>query len=172
MYQKYEALLLGALPNLTPSPYDSAEIPITTPKLYWYNEAEKLQVLQYVPSARPLSTAFGSLSANQAYAFGRALGHWLHNFHAGVSSLSTTRHLPDTIAENTQAVRLKYKLTWEQGSDVLAMLSSAGHLDISAEERSAWDAARARATQEIERKHLNTAGTTRGIVHGDFWTGK
>jgi hypothetical protein len=76
--------------------------------------------------------------------------------------------LNEEISQNQEVVRLKYKLTWEQGSSVLHLLSSRGLLKISEEQSAAWDAAKGRAEAEMQ----GADSVDVGVVHGDFWAGK
>ena len=72
--------------------------------------------------------------------------------------------LTDILQRNEEAVDLKWKLTWGQGTDVLDMMGDV----IGADERAAWDAVRERAWEEKEGR----VETSRSVVHGDFWVGK
>lgn len=160
--------MLHALETFTPLPHPTqTSILIKTPKSYWYDETEKIQIIQYIRSTAPLSTALRTLITQQAYDIGYALGHWLHAFHTHTSAAST-RHLSEEISQNEEEIKLKYKLTWEQGSSALHLLSSRNLLAISDEESAAWEAAKARARKEMQDMDIENVG----VVHGDFWAGK
>lgn len=166
--QTFEACMLHALEIFTPPPHPTQPgLTIKTPKSYWYDEAEKLQVIQHIPSTAPLSHALRTLNTHQAYTVGHALGHWLRSFHTHTSS-ATSQKLNEEISQNEEVVRLKYKLTWEQGSSALHLLSSYGLLTINEEQSAAWDAAKGRAEEEMQISD----STNVGVVHGDFWAGK
>lgn len=138
------------------------DIKIQVPKNYFCDEKERVQVMQYFPSTTPLHESLSRLSSFQAGEIGRALGKWLAAFHAW-SDEPAQADLIEHLRQNGEAVELKSRLTWGQGSAVLDR-----HVDVvDEEERSAWDAAKKEARVELERSRAK-----KRVVHGDFWTGK
>ncbi|KAF1970634.1 hypothetical protein BU23DRAFT_600769 [Bimuria novae-zelandiae CBS 107.79] len=159
---EYEALMLNALRNFSPPGHSSLSVKV--PELYLYNEREKLQVIQRIPSTLPLHQTLHTLPAEHARAIGGALGHWISAFH----SLPHQSRLTEKLAQNKKARALKHYLTWTQGTQVLDMLEAQVGLCIGEGERRAWEAAKGCAEAKLENECENN---NKDMVHGDFWAG-
>ncbi|KAK7180320.1 hypothetical protein DPSP01_011997 [Paraphaeosphaeria sporulosa] len=161
----YEAAMLGAL-----SGFHGVKLPedknrgegadVQVPEVYFYDDRARVLVIQYIPSAAPLHTALESLSSAEADCMGRALGTWLKRFHTWCEEQAG---LKEVLGGNEEEVKLKWKLTWVQGTGVLDRLGDV----VGEEERGAWYAARDRVWQEKQSPGV----LQRGVVHGDFWVG-
>ncbi|KAL1604998.1 hypothetical protein SLS60_004541 [Paraconiothyrium brasiliense] len=154
---KYEALMLEVLQRFASS---KREITIKTPKLYHYNEGERVLAIQYVPDTGPLHKSLDRLSEEQAERIGHALGTWLAAFHVWMDTPEQSG-LTEQLKQNEEEVELKWKLTWGQGTEVLETLGDV----VDEEDRRVWDAARLAAREDLGKEE------GKGLVHGDFWAG-
>ncbi|KAJ4355584.1 uncharacterized protein N0V89_003604 [Didymosphaeria variabile] len=154
---KYEALMLEALHRFAPS---NQAVAVKTPKLYHYDERERVLGIQYIPDTRSLHECLDRLSKEQAERMGHALGTWLSAFHAWMDTPEQSG-LKAQLKQNKKEVELKWKLTWGQGTEVLDRLGDV----VDEEDRRMWDAACLTAWEDLGKEEK------KGLVHGDFWAG-
>ncbi|KAF2643436.1 hypothetical protein P280DRAFT_547580 [Massarina eburnea CBS 473.64] len=163
---KYEALMLSALRNFRPPFTPTSQVIINTPHLHHFEEAANVEVIEYFPNAITLKEALPSLSPSQAGSVGHALGSWLRSFHSW-SSTPENVELKNKVGENEKMKALKWKITYEQGSDVLKRFPET----IGNDEQTIWEEIKASERGEMDGDKCNGAGNEWGIIHGDFWSG-
>lgn len=139
---------------------------VRTPKFYHFDEQNNTQVQEILPNGKDLKTyILGTYSANtpdavrpQCLQLGRALGRWLHNFHAWSKTQEGLRRI---VAGNTDMRGLKLTINFSWLLDRIEKYPS-----ILGESRDVFEKVRDMATRELEDE------SRLQVVHGDFWTGK
>ncbi|KAF1958725.1 hypothetical protein CC80DRAFT_18095 [Byssothecium circinans] len=164
---RYEATMLAALCTF---PLPSAllfDILTRTPRLYHFEQNANVEVIQYFPGTTTLKEALPSLPSAQAASIGHALGSWLRAFHTWTST-PEQNELREDVAGNEKMKALKWKITYEQGSDVLQRFPEV----LGEEEKELWEAIKASEKCRMANGADAEGDGGWGVVHADFWTGK
>lgn len=162
--KKFEAYMLAALRDRLTRDSDPGCLTVSTPSLCHFVESENIQVIEYFAGTATVNEALMSLTDSQTDSIGRSIGLWLRLFHDWTSEPEQAK-MRAMIADNKEMRALKWKITYEQGTQVMDRFS-----DVLTEEgRDMWEEIKASRVNE-EKEEEGDDGV--GIIHGDFWSGK
>ncbi|PVI06565.1 hypothetical protein DM02DRAFT_623090 [Periconia macrospinosa] len=158
----FEASMLAALQGGTRHGHCFNHPVMSTPRLYHLNEAQSVQIIEYVPNTVTVKEALRTLTPSQAASIGHSIGSWLRSFHDWTSESKQTK-LRDAIAKNKDMKALKWKVTWEQATQVLERFPNI----LAKWGKGLWE-----EIKDSKKKDATVNdGEEIGIIHGDFWTG-
>ncbi|CAI6335832.1 unnamed protein product [Periconia digitata] len=159
---EFEALMLAALQDGLYVNTHADRLVVSTPRLYHFDQDNHVQVMEYFPNTTTLRDALPSLTDSQATSIGRSVGLWLRSFHDW-SSKPEQKRLRDTVERNKDMRALKWKITYEQGTQVLERFPDI----VGKRSKEMWD--------EIKASHESgeeaDSDDDFGVTHGDFWSG-
>ncbi|TVY43400.1 hypothetical protein LOCC1_G003933 [Lachnellula occidentalis] len=115
----------------------------------------------------PSLTANSNLSHSHAMSIGRALGSWLRDYHAWVSTRSQA-DLRAEIEANEPMRKLKYCISYNSFIEVIQRFPEISCTEF---DKKILKDAKDMAMEEFDRKATAEEGEEWGIIHGDFWTG-
>lgn len=137
---------------------------VTTPLLYHFVERENIQVIEYFAGVVTVNEVLLSLTDSQTASIGGSIGSWLRAFHDWTSEPGQAK-IRTMMANNKEMRALKWKITYEQGMQVLDRFA-----DVLTEEgREMWEEIKSSRVHEEESEE---GCDEVGIIHGDFWSGK
>lgn len=147
---------------------------VRSPRLYLFDRKTNTQVLEDCSNTTDLKTIFISplaksiLPGTSLASVGHDMGSWLRCFHQW-SSEPGQAQLRATIGQNTEARKLKRKITYDSFVTILKRYHPElvdGHVEKLKSIQNAM-------TAEFELNEPPQGDDGRwGLIHGDFWTGK
>lgn len=146
---------------------------VKTPHLYLFDQATKTQILEDFYDTTDLKTVLLSHRSISSYpggspaSLGRTLGGWLRCFHSWTSA-TEQENLRVAIGRNKGMRRLKRQITYDSFLRILKLYPQIveGHLESL---QAAQDGVNAEF--EVDQSPMD-GGDERGLIHGDFWSGK
>lgn len=144
---------------------DVEAVEVRTPRLWYYNRPEKLQVLEDFPDTVTLNAALPNLDRDRATSMARALGAWLRALH-GWSSASELDDLQSMLLKNQEMRKLKRKITYSAFLPVLENFP-----EVLEPHRKTLEAVQEAIGREFENPGARKPEADFGIIHGDFWAG-
>lgn len=171
----YEASMLRGLDGF-PRPVTAGNgcvVEVRVPQLYHYSRETHTQIIQDFTDTTDLTTVLQSspTSAGQILpglsprTVGQALGSWLRAFHDW-SSMPTQRALQAQVGPNPGMRRLKCLITYGSFIEILER-----HPELLEGCKDTLEEVRATMKQEFEWPPAE-GDEARGLIHGDFWSGK
>lgn len=164
--------MLHGLANFSYTTYPANTV-VRSPRLYLFDRKTNTQVLEDCLDTTDLKTIFIShkikeiLPGTTAASVGHDIGSWLRSFHQWTSEPSQAA-LRETIRRNTEARKLKCKITYDSFVEILETYPQLveGHVE-------KLNIIRDAMTAEFKlEKPPKGEGCSWGLIHGDFWTGK
>lgn len=164
--------MLHGLTNFSWAPA-TANTVVRSPLLYLFNRKTNTQVLEDCSNTTDLKTIFTSpvvkdvLPGTSPASVGHDIGSWLRSFHEWTSE-PRQAPLRETIGHNTEAQKLKRKITYDSFVQILEIYPELvkGYAE---KLKSIQDALTAEF--ELDQPPQGDDGSW-GLIHGDFWTGK
>jgi hypothetical protein len=152
----------------------TSEVPVETPRSYFYDAPSRVQVIEDVPNAVELANVVKSYNTEATQtlpslmSIGFALGSWLRTFHQW-SSESAQSDLQQKILRNKPMRDLKRRITYDTIVSILAK-----YPNVRREYQKELEEIQNVARKEfaIESTEVAHGSQEWGIIHGDFWTGK
>jgi hypothetical protein len=151
-----------------------AQSVVGSPRLYLFDRETNTQVLEDCSDTTDLMTILtssslvkGILPGNSPESVGYDMGSWLRCFHRWASEPAQAR-LRATIGQNTEARKLKRKITYDSFLGILETYPELveGHLDALQRIKTAIA-----AEFELDEPPIGEDDKW-GLIHGDFWSGK
>ncbi|BDD64082.1 hypothetical protein MAP00_008928 [Monascus purpureus] len=161
----FEEAILQALNDCPP--YSGNNITVKAPRLFYFNQENKIQVLEDLPNSVDLKSFLLSevshgVSQNSARSLGRALGSWLRSFHVWGEKPAQTK-LRQKLGKHNYMKGLKYHVNY------VGLVESIDRFPaILQGSRDVFEKVRDFAATELEEREVNEEYN---IVHGDLWTG-
>lgn len=173
-----EAMLqaLGGFPrSIITTTSGGYRVEVRVPQLYHFDPETHTQILQYFPNTRDLTTVLQSspaivvqiLPGSSPRAVGQALGSWLRGFH-GWASMSAQMLLVMQVGPNPGMRRVKCHITYDSFIEILER----HHPELLEGCKATLEEVQAAMKQEFERPLAEEDDEARGLIHGDFWSGK
>ena len=150
-----------------------AQTVVRSPRLYLFDRKTNTQVLEDCSDTTDLKTILTSstvkeiLPGSSPESVGYDIGSWLRSYHQWTSEPGQAR-LRATIGQNTEARKLKRKITYDSFLGILETYPGLveGHLDALKSIKVAMT-----AEFELTEPPIGDDGSW-GLIHGDFWSGK
>lgn len=164
--------MLHGLENFSYTTY-AANTAVRSPRLYLFDRKTNTQVLEDCLDTTDLKTILISpmvkkiLPGTSPASVGHDIGSWLRAFHQWASDPGQAA-LRKTIKRNTEARKLKYKITYDSFVEILETYPQLveGHVEKLENIRDAMT-----AEFKLEQSPQGDNGSW-GLIHGDFWAGK
>ena len=177
MWQRVEQECLSVLSKLKTAgnsrPGDELGYAVRTPRALYFDAQSSTQVQEYLPGGIDLKHYVLATypphtpesCRAQCRALGKAIGHWLREFHN--LSLSSTeqgqsRSLRAVVGDNSELQRLKHTINFEW----LQAKPDQFPKVLGDDAKEVFAKVRDMAAQELQDS------TRLNVIHGDFWTGK
>lgn len=154
--------MLVALQNRPRLNFGNDPLTSSTPRLHHFIEDQNIQIIEYLSHTVTVKEALPSFSNLQSASIGHSIGSWLRALHDWTSKPEQAS-LHDMMVENKDMKALKWKITYEQGTQVLKRFP-----EVFAKWGEMWGDIKT----SREAEYGNEGSGTVGIVHGDFWSGK
>jgi hypothetical protein len=144
---------------------------ITAPRLYMFDRDTYTQVHEDFPGTIDLTTILQSVNVDQilpgsiSRSVGYALGSWLRFFHKWTSEPAQAV-LRERVGPNKGMRKLKCLITYDSFIEILER-----HPETIEGHKETLEAVKSAMKYEFERPPTE-GDEIRGIIHGDFWSGK
>ncbi|OAQ98615.1 hypothetical protein LLEC1_02086 [Akanthomyces lecanii] len=170
LFEVYALRALNSFPPVEPASGDS--FAALSPRLYHFNSAANIQVLQDIRGVWDLKEILDAPSADalvsqtQIADVGRAAGAWLRRFHQWAVE-PAQQSLAQEVVRNGGMRKLKCRVTCDSFIGVLENFP-----DIYEPHATTLSLFRNMAQQEFQRQPgLTDEDDGWGVIHGDFWSG-
>ncbi|KAJ4991645.1 hypothetical protein SVAN01_02760 [Stagonosporopsis vannaccii] len=169
---KYENIMLKALSNSIFST-NTGLLSVCTPSTFFYATSSQIQIIEDLRPARDLAEIITArdddFPQHDFVATSFALGAWLRAFHDWSNEPEQDR-LKQEMSDNEASRELKWQITYDKIVGI-----AKGFPTIPEKNVNVLAEVRGRAVLEHTRRlagnPANREEVSRGLIHGDFWTG-
>jgi hypothetical protein len=163
-------MMLNVMDSFPPVITDNFHV--RTPHLYYSNCDTNTHILEDLAGTMDMKTMlvtdtrYNVLTQPMCTAIGRALGHWLREFHDWTSA-PRQADLKDYMSGNKAMREVRYGISYGAFIDVLRKFP-----EIWEENKEALERVQDMAAAEYANTNSGETGESWTVIHGDFWSGK